>query len=212
MAIFSSVRRTGRWDCSTKRMISSFSEAECLIPRLPHPRSCFFSNRSSSACSATTSFNSCAWRRSSLTSLLVAHAPYRRQPALASLKELLRPTVITAPQCPRTSGSSARSQTRSEGSAAVASHRPYKRPSTAARFLAVNWRGGPGADRHAKRLDRRRHQRASFCRGRRHRHPNLRKRVTSAPERQFCQHHSDNRLETVATFLSEVAAGSKGRA
>ena len=39
---FSSVRRTGRWDCSTSRMISSFSEAGYLIPRLPHPRSCFF--------------------------------------------------------------------------------------------------------------------------------------------------------------------------
>ena len=39
---FASVRRTGRWDCSTRRMISSFSEAGYLIHRLPHPRSCFF--------------------------------------------------------------------------------------------------------------------------------------------------------------------------
>ena len=30
-----SVRRTGRWDYSTSRMISSFSEAEYLMPRLP---------------------------------------------------------------------------------------------------------------------------------------------------------------------------------
>ena len=37
-----SVRRTGRRDCSTRRMISSFSEAGYLIARLPHPRSCFF--------------------------------------------------------------------------------------------------------------------------------------------------------------------------
>src|SRR5271155_2415527 len=37
-----SVRRAGRWECSTRRMISSFSEAGTLIPRLPHPRSCFF--------------------------------------------------------------------------------------------------------------------------------------------------------------------------
>ena len=28
--------------CSTRWMISSFSEPEYLIPRLPHPRSCFF--------------------------------------------------------------------------------------------------------------------------------------------------------------------------
>ena len=33
---------TGRCDCSTRRMISSFSEAGYLMPRLPHPRSCFF--------------------------------------------------------------------------------------------------------------------------------------------------------------------------
>ena len=50
---FSSVRHTGRWDCSTRRMISSFSEAGYLIPRLPHPLSCvFLSRRNSSACSA----------------------------------------------------------------------------------------------------------------------------------------------------------------
>ena len=33
---------TPRWDCSTRRMISSFSDAGYLIPRLPHARSCFF--------------------------------------------------------------------------------------------------------------------------------------------------------------------------
>src|ERR1700737_273712 len=50
---FSSVRRAGRCDCSTSRMISSFSEAGYLIPRCPHPRSCFFlSRRNSRACSA----------------------------------------------------------------------------------------------------------------------------------------------------------------
>jgi hypothetical protein len=43
----SSVRRAGRCDCLTSRMISSFSDARYfiphLIPRRPHPRSCFFS-------------------------------------------------------------------------------------------------------------------------------------------------------------------------
>src|SRR5664280_2792012 len=38
----SRVRRTGRSDCSTSRMISSFSVAGYLMRRRPHPRSCFF--------------------------------------------------------------------------------------------------------------------------------------------------------------------------
>ena len=38
----SSVRRAGRWDCSTSLMISSFSDAGYLILARPHPRSCFF--------------------------------------------------------------------------------------------------------------------------------------------------------------------------
>src|SRR6476469_3368570 len=42
MPSFSNVRPAGRWDCSTSRMISSFSEAGYLIPRLPHPRSCLW--------------------------------------------------------------------------------------------------------------------------------------------------------------------------
>jgi hypothetical protein len=40
--IWARVRRTGRWDCSTTRMISSFSEAGYLIRGRPQPRSCFF--------------------------------------------------------------------------------------------------------------------------------------------------------------------------
>ena len=38
------VRRTGKCDCSTRRMISSFSDSDegCLIRGLPHPRACFF--------------------------------------------------------------------------------------------------------------------------------------------------------------------------
>ena len=42
MPSFSRVARTGREDCSTSRMISSFSEAEYLMPRLPQLRSYFF--------------------------------------------------------------------------------------------------------------------------------------------------------------------------
>jgi transposase InsO family protein len=42
MPSFSSVRLTGRADCSTSRMISAFWDAEYLMPRPPHPRSRFF--------------------------------------------------------------------------------------------------------------------------------------------------------------------------
>src|SRR3954452_363804 len=42
MPSISSVRRTGRCDCSTRRMISAFSEAGYLMRRPPQPRSCFF--------------------------------------------------------------------------------------------------------------------------------------------------------------------------
>ena len=42
MPSLSRVARTGRWDCSTSRMISSFSGAGHLMPRCPQPRSYFF--------------------------------------------------------------------------------------------------------------------------------------------------------------------------
>src|SRR3712207_1763290 len=42
MPSFVSVSRTGSGDRSTRRMISSFSEAGYLMPRPPQPRSCFF--------------------------------------------------------------------------------------------------------------------------------------------------------------------------
>ena len=63
--------------------------------RLPHPRSCFFlSRRSSRACSATTSFNSCAW----LLDLIRRRSPRRiaGKAAFAGLKELLRLAVVHA--------------------------------------------------------------------------------------------------------------------
>ena len=42
LPLFTGVRLAGRCDCSTSRMISAFSDAGYLMPRLPHPRSCFF--------------------------------------------------------------------------------------------------------------------------------------------------------------------------
>src|SRR5215210_2674554 len=42
MPSFSRVRRTGKGECSTSRMISAFSDAAYLMRRPPHPRSCFF--------------------------------------------------------------------------------------------------------------------------------------------------------------------------
>jgi hypothetical protein len=42
MPIFSSVRRPGKADSSTSRMILSFSEAGHVIRRPPHPRHAFF--------------------------------------------------------------------------------------------------------------------------------------------------------------------------
>src|SRR5271168_2473115 len=41
MPSLSSVRRAAKGDCSTSRKISVLSDAEYLMPRLPHPRSCF---------------------------------------------------------------------------------------------------------------------------------------------------------------------------
>ena len=79
------------------RMISNFSQGGYLIPRLPHPRSCFLSRRSSSTCSATISFRVRASRRSSVTSLLVAAravSPASRR--LPASRNSLRPTVIEA--------------------------------------------------------------------------------------------------------------------
>ena len=42
MPSLSRVRRTGKWERSTRRMISSFSDAGYLMRRIPQPRSCFF--------------------------------------------------------------------------------------------------------------------------------------------------------------------------
>jgi hypothetical protein len=62
----------GRCDWSTRRMLSSFSDAGYLMPRLPHPRSCFFEQPELQRLLDDNPFSSCACRRRSLTSLLVA--------------------------------------------------------------------------------------------------------------------------------------------
>lgn len=58
----------GPCDCSTKLMISSFSDAGYLSLVRYHPRSCFLSRRLSSVRSATHSLSAQASRRRSLTS------------------------------------------------------------------------------------------------------------------------------------------------
>jgi len=88
MPSFSRVRRAGKCDCSTSRMISVLSDAECLMPRLPHPRSCFFERRFSRVRSATTSFNACASRRRSFASSEVAAR------AVSPASRLLSPSVF----------------------------------------------------------------------------------------------------------------------
>src|ERR1700693_4892548 len=97
MPSFSSVRRTGRWDCSTRRIISSFSEAGYLIPRLPHPRSCFFKQ---AQFERLLSHDRLEFLRLTpqVLDLAIGRRPCRvaRQTALASLQELLGPCVIKA--------------------------------------------------------------------------------------------------------------------
>ena len=58
----------------------------------------FLSSRNSSACSATTSFKSCASLPEADLDLIARRGPRRvaGEPALAGLQELLRPTVIHA--------------------------------------------------------------------------------------------------------------------
>src|SRR5512139_3379670 len=95
MPSLASVRRTGRCDCSTRRMISSFSEAGTLIPRLPHPRSCFFEQAQ-----LQSLFGNDLLQRPRLPPKLRHFAVggrtgrVARQPTLAGFQELLRPAVI----------------------------------------------------------------------------------------------------------------------
>src|SRR6516225_8543108 len=89
------VRLAGRCDCSTSWMISAFSDAGYLMPRPPHPRSCFFKqavlqgeigHHLLQGGGFTTKVLHLAGRRGA--------GGVARQPALAGLQELLRPAVI----------------------------------------------------------------------------------------------------------------------
>ena len=97
MPSVASVGRTGRCDCSTRRMISNFSEAGYLIARLPHPRSCFFEQTQFQRL-----FGNNLLQSPGLTAKvrhLAAGGRTRRvarQSPLAGLQELLRPAVIEA--------------------------------------------------------------------------------------------------------------------
>src|SRR4029450_797247 len=105
MPSFSRVRLTGRDDCSTSRMISSFSDAEYLIPRPPsaiayhdcsaHPRACFFEQTV-----FKRQFGHDLLQGAGLAAQvlhLVRGCCARRiasQPLLAGFEKVLRPTII----------------------------------------------------------------------------------------------------------------------
>src|SRR5882672_4771158 len=95
MPSLSSVRLAGKCDCSTSRMISVFSDAVYLMPRLPHPRSCFFKQAVLQG-----EIGHDLLQGGGLTTKVLHLAgrcgPRRvaRQPTLAGLQELLGPAVV----------------------------------------------------------------------------------------------------------------------
>src|SRR6185436_5331042 len=96
MPILSSVRRTGKCDCSTSRMISSFSQAGYLMRRLPHPRSCFFFEHTALEGQLGHDLLQRVGLATQILDLVRSGGPGRiaRQPLLARLEEVLRPAVI----------------------------------------------------------------------------------------------------------------------
>src|SRR5215469_2438883 len=97
MPSISSVRRTGRCDCSTRWMISSFSDAGSLMFGRPHPRSCYFEQPQFKRLLGNDFLQVLR-----LAPELLDFIGRRRtcrvsgEPALTSLEELLRPGVIHA--------------------------------------------------------------------------------------------------------------------
>src|SRR3981081_3779252 len=95
MPSFSSVRRTGKWDCSTSWMISSFSQAGYLMPHPPHPRSRFFEQ---TVFESQFGHDLLQSRRfaAKVLDLVRGRGPCRvaSQPLLAGFQEVLRPTII----------------------------------------------------------------------------------------------------------------------
>jgi hypothetical protein len=97
MPSLSSVRLAGRCDCSTSRMISSFSEAGYLIRRRPHPDHAFFEQPQFQRLFGHDLFQVMGLATQMLD--LVDGGRTRRvagQPLLAGFEELLRPVVIEA--------------------------------------------------------------------------------------------------------------------
>lgn len=95
------VRFVGRWDRSTRRMISSFSEAGYLMRRSPHPRSCFFEQAVLERQIGYRLLKGGS-RRPQLFHLGRRDLTRRvtGQPLLPGLKEFLRPAVIEARRDP----------------------------------------------------------------------------------------------------------------
>src|SRR5690606_17728814 len=93
----SKVCLVGRCDCSTSRMISSFSEAGYLIPGLPHPRSCFFEQAVFQG-QVGHAFLESACLPAQVLDLVAGRRTHRitGQAAFAGLHELFRPGVIKA--------------------------------------------------------------------------------------------------------------------
>src|SRR5438094_8288191 len=89
------VRRTGSDECSTSRMISSFSEAGYLMPRRPQPRSCFFEQAVLQDEVSHDLFQR-PGLAAQISHLVRGGGTNRvsRQALLASLQELLGPAVV----------------------------------------------------------------------------------------------------------------------
>src|SRR3954470_6546560 len=97
MPSFSSVRQTGRCDCSTSLMTSSFSDEGYLIRRLPHPRSCFFEQPQGERLLGDYLLQLLCLKAQVLDLLRTGRScRIPGKPALACLKELLRPAVVQA--------------------------------------------------------------------------------------------------------------------
>ena len=97
MPSFSSVRLTGRWDCSTNLMISSFSEAGYLIRRLPIRDRAFFEQPQFEGLLGNHLLQ--FLRLTPKLSNLIRRGGsggIPSKPPLAGLEEFLRPAVIEA--------------------------------------------------------------------------------------------------------------------
>src|SRR6476661_6367956 len=97
MPSFSSVQRTGKWQCSTSWMISSFSQAGYLIRRRPIRDHAFFEQAQVQGLLGDDLLQRPGFPAQVLD-LAAGRRPrgVARKAPLASLQELLRPGVIQA--------------------------------------------------------------------------------------------------------------------